>query len=107
MPTVTDAVDAAQLLQVHDLRNELFGHHLFAPDGWDVLLLLQSADTPKSAQAICDALDMYEATAERWIAVLESEGLVARQGPAVIGLTDRARHDLKTALAASANKRQM
>lgn len=102
MPTVTNAVGAADLLRVHDARNQLFGSELFAADAWDIMLYLRAVETPRPARAICDALDMVEATGQRWISVLESEGLVAEEASAFFRLTDRALNDMETVLAAAA-----
>lgn len=93
-----NAERAGDLLRMHDARNKLFGDHLFTPDAWDILLYLHTAGAAQSAQAIRQELDLYEDTADRWIAALESEGLVERAESTAFMLTDRARKDMETAL---------
>lgn len=93
-----NAERAGDLLRMHDERNRLFGGHLFTPDAWDILLYLHTAGAAKPAQAIRDALGLHWETATRWLGALEHEGLVERDGPTAIRLTDRARRDMETAL---------
>lgn len=92
-----NAERAGDLLRMHDERNRLFGGHLFTPDAWDILLYLHTAGA-KSAEAIRAALDLHAETAARWLGALENEGVVEREGPETIRLTDRARRDMETAL---------
>lgn len=96
---IKNAERAGDLLRMHDERNRLFGGHLFTPGAWDILLYLYTAGIAKPAQAIREALGLHADPASRWIAALESEGLVERDGPSALRLTDRARHDMELALA--------
>jgi DNA-binding MarR family transcriptional regulator len=100
MLTANNAERAGDLLRVHGERNRLFGEHLFTPDAWDILLHFHTAGGSQPVEAIREALDLFEDTADRWIAVLENENLVERDGPGAFRLTDRARRDMEKALTA-------
>lgn len=104
MPPATLTVNAGDLLRIRGARNRLLGRHLFLPGAWDILLYLQCRDIPCLTEAICQALSMHASNADRWLAVLEEEGLVERarvpDGRTVFTLTSRAQDDLTMALSA-------
>lgn len=91
---------AGKVLRMREARDRVLGRHLFTPDAWDILLHLRAAGEPRSAQAIRDALGLYDDTVDRWIAVLESEHLAVRLDDGLIDLPPGARERMDTALAA-------
>ena len=63
-------------------RNKMFDHSLFGEPAWDMLLDLFIAAKERkrvSVTSACIGSDVPATTALRWIAVLESHGLVNRE----------------------------
>lgn len=88
---------ALRQVQQRRARKRFFNEQLFVDLAWDILLALFIADADASDMSIADltrAAGASEATTERWVAALKSEGLVeqARQSSrsdTVVTLTSR------------------
>lgn len=77
-----DAVSATAIRAIRQQRSrrrEFFCSGLFSDPAWDILLELYSAFLEQrriSVSALCDASEVPSTTGLRWIAALESEGLL-------------------------------
>ena len=69
---------AKRMLNDRVKREDFLPSSLFGEAGWDVLLILFSAEpgTSDCGASIASRLDLPFSTVLRWIAVLETEGLV-------------------------------
>lgn len=74
---------AKRMLNDRVKREDFLPSSLFGEAGWDVLLILFSAEpgTSDCGESIASRLDLPFSTVLRWIAVLETEGLVEAMPP--------------------------
>lgn len=85
------------------LRRELFDADLFGEPAWDILLLLYPA-SPSSGLQLAELAEELRAPVsiiKRWLAVLESRGLVEEDGDAVV-LSVKGRKNLRQYLKSQA-----
>lgn len=88
---------ALRQVQQRRARKRFFNEQLFADLAWDILLSLFIADADASDMSVADLTRTAggsEATTRRWVAALQSEGLVeqarhASSGDTVVTLTSR------------------
>jgi hypothetical protein len=85
LPGFTDeklATIAASIFRARRRRAKLFAASLFSEPAWDMLLELfvgSIRERPVTASGLCRAADVCEATGQRWIEMLEAQGLVRRR----------------------------
>lgn len=76
------------LRKIRRARNKFLPRALFGEPGWEMLLFLYTAELEQqrvSISTLCNASKVPMTTALRWIAVLEREGLVTRNGDPLHG----------------------
>jgi hypothetical protein len=72
---------ARQLFQLRRCRSKHLNHQLFSEPAWDVLLLLFGEGFGAmswTAEAFSRATETPVPTMQRWLAIIESEGLIER-----------------------------
>ena len=80
--------DVRLLLEMRRNRDRFFEAELFADPAWDILLELFAANLGQqrvSVTSLCIGASVPSTTALRWIKLLESKGLISRQGDPMDG----------------------
>lgn len=100
---------AARILHARRLGRDYFSRSLFADIGWEALLDLyvrERSGTSSSVASLQELSDTPISVLERWLKLLEADGMVRRSGfhseipGELIELTDKARDSLDRYLAA-------
>jgi DNA-binding MarR family transcriptional regulator len=82
-PVLDYEIFATVLYQQRRKRNRYFSSKIFSEPAWDILLdlFIQNArNRPVSVTSACIAGEIPTTTGLRWIKILETEGLVEREG---------------------------
>jgi hypothetical protein len=71
-----------QILCARQLRSSIFGEGLFADPPWDIILILYRGQLRKetvSVACLAEAASVSANAVERWLAVLDRQGLIERR----------------------------